>query len=54
MSNWHYSSIGSGSGLVQDGWQAITWNNADLVPQRIYAALGRGVLNKIEAMNPGA
>ena len=34
------SQYWSGNGLATKGWQATTWTNADLVPWRIYVALG--------------
>ena len=38
-SNWHYTSIGSDSGLAPNRWQAIIWSNDDPFLWRIYASL---------------
>ena len=38
------SNIGSGNGLAPNRRQAITWSNADPIPWRVYAALGRDKL----------
>ena len=43
------NSIGSGIGLAPNRWQAITWNNDDLVYWRIYVAIGEGGLINNEA-----
>ena len=39
-SNLHQGSFGSGTGLVPNRRQFITWTNIDSVRWRIYAALG--------------
>ena len=44
-SNWQYSSIGSGNGLVPNRRQAITWTNDD--HWRIIAALEGDELNSM-------
>ena len=47
--NWQWVCVGSGNGLAPDGWQAITWINADPVHRRIYAVLGGAMSLLIEA-----
>ena len=52
VSNWPYSSIGSGNDMAPYRRQAITLTNDDPVYWRIYAALGGDeliLLSKLEA-----
>ena len=39
-SSWQYGSIGSDNGLDRNMWQAIIWNNVEMLYWHIYASLG--------------
>ena len=50
-SNWQKINVGSGNGLAPNRWQAITWTNTDLIPGRIYAALGgNGLIETLQLL----